>query len=279
MKWSGVGTAARSRRAARARGRRRARSVITSRAASSNRCAQSKPPSGRSQSIGRRLWTMLPLRRSARRARATAPVAAPRSKWYSNGFSALIESCTTGTSASGNSVREHRPRAVIEAPAVVVEPDPARLHHLDHLARDVGRAGRRILDREQLVGEAVEVVDRARPRHRGHRGRVRCTSGPRSRGPPAAAAPTAPRPATPRCTGCAPGCSSGCRARRTWPASSATSTRLRVATATTRPCLRHPAPHAPRPRGQAERTARRAEALLDRVAQGRLRVGRQRRAK
>ena len=58
-------------------------------------------------------------------------------------------------------VGEHRPGAVVEAPAVVVEPDPDRVDELGDLGGQLGRAGRRVLEREQLVGKAVEVVDGA----------------------------------------------------------------------------------------------------------------------
>src|SRR5690349_23748134 len=46
----------------------------------------------------------------------------------------------------------------------VVEADPRRLDDLGDLLGDVGRAGGRVGDREKCVGEAVEVVDRARDR-------------------------------------------------------------------------------------------------------------------
>ena len=60
-------------------------------------------------------------------------------------------------------VAQHRPRAVIDAPAVDVEADPRRLDDLGDLVGQFGQPGRRVLDVEQLLGEAVEVVDRARP--------------------------------------------------------------------------------------------------------------------
>ncbi len=72
----------------------------------------------------------------------------------------------------GEHVHQHRPRAVIEAPGVPVEADPRRLGDLGHLGGQVGIARCRVLDREQLVGEAVEVVDRPRLGHRCDRGRV-----------------------------------------------------------------------------------------------------------
>ena len=72
----------------------------------------------------------------------------------------------------GIHVREDGPRAVVDAPAVVVEPDPLRCSDLRHLGGDLGcpRAG--VLDREQLVGEPEEVVDRTRRLHGGDRGGV-----------------------------------------------------------------------------------------------------------
>ena len=59
-------------------------------------------------------------------------------------------------------VHEHRPGAVIDAPAVDVEADPRGIDDVGDLARELRVAGRRILEREELVGEAVEVVDRLR---------------------------------------------------------------------------------------------------------------------
>jgi hypothetical protein len=69
----------------------------------------------------------------------------------------------------GKGMAQHRPGAMVDAPAFVVEPHPLRLDDLRDLSRDIGRARGRIVDREQLVREAVEVVDRARARHRRHR--------------------------------------------------------------------------------------------------------------
>ena len=72
----------------------------------------------------------------------------------------------------GEHVGEHAPGAVVEAPAVVILPDPRRLDGLGDLTRQVGQAGRRVVEGEQLGREAVEVVDRARRGHRRHRGGV-----------------------------------------------------------------------------------------------------------
>jgi ketosteroid isomerase-like protein len=72
----------------------------------------------------------------------------------------------------GEHVGEHRPGAVVEAPAVVVLPDPDRRRDLGHLGGELGRAGGGVLEREQLVGEAVEVVDGPRALHGRHRGSV-----------------------------------------------------------------------------------------------------------
>ena len=65
----------------------------------------------------------------------------------------------------GEGVHEHRPGAVVDAPAVVVEADPRRLRRARRSPRPArGRPGAGYSHREQLVGEAVEVVDRPRLR-------------------------------------------------------------------------------------------------------------------
>ena len=46
--------------------------------------------------------------------------------------------------------------------ADVVQPDPRRLDDIGHLFGDVRRAGGGVLHCEQLLGEAVEIVDGAR---------------------------------------------------------------------------------------------------------------------
>ena len=62
---------------------------------------------------------------------------------------------------------EHRPRPVIETPAVV-ELDVERRQQLLHLACERRVAGRGILDGEQLARKAAEIVNRPRLRHRRH---------------------------------------------------------------------------------------------------------------
>jgi hypothetical protein len=56
--------------------------------------------------------------------------------------------------------------------AVVVEPNPRRFQHLGDLLGQFGITGRRVLDGEQLVREAVEVVDGRGPGHGRDRGGV-----------------------------------------------------------------------------------------------------------
>ena len=63
----------------------------------------------------------------------------PRSKWYSNGFRASIDSCTTGTSAFGTHERAPT-KCAVQAPAVIVEADVHRLDDLGNL-RDQHRQG------------------------------------------------------------------------------------------------------------------------------------------
>jgi len=58
------------------------------------------------------------------------------------------------------------------APAVDVRTDPGRVDDVADLVGEPPKPGRRVLHGEQLRREAVEVVDRARSRHRGDRGRV-----------------------------------------------------------------------------------------------------------
>ena len=56
---------------------------------------------------------------------------------------------------------EHGPGAVVDSPAIFIEPDPRRFGDLGHLLREDRLAWRRILDLEQFAREAVEVVDGA----------------------------------------------------------------------------------------------------------------------
>jgi hypothetical protein len=53
---------------------------------------------------------------------------------------------------------------------VTVAPNPLGLDHLRDLERQIGVSWRRIIEIEQLFGEAIKVVDGPRPRHGGHRG-------------------------------------------------------------------------------------------------------------
>ncbi len=64
-------------------------------------------------------------------------------------------------------MHQHRPRAAIEAPAVVVDPYARQLCDLGDLLREARIAWRRLLDLEELLREAEEVVDRPRAGHRG----------------------------------------------------------------------------------------------------------------
>ena len=63
---------------------------------------------------------------------------------------------------------EYRPRAVIDAPAVVIEPTQTGLTISDLLG-EARRSRRRVLEVEQRLRKPVEVMDRSRRRHRGHR--------------------------------------------------------------------------------------------------------------
>ena len=67
----------------------------------------------------------------------------------------------------GEHVGEHRPGAVVEAPAVVDRARPDRAPRARRPpAASSGRPGAGYSNGEQLLGEAVEVVDGPRPRHR-----------------------------------------------------------------------------------------------------------------
>ena len=72
----------------------------------------------------------------------------------------------------GEHVDQNRPRAVIESPAVGVGTDPHGLDDLGHLLGQLRKSGRRVLHREQLVGESEEVVDGAGLGHGGDGGGV-----------------------------------------------------------------------------------------------------------
>ena len=72
----------------------------------------------------------------------------------------------------GKRVDQHRPGAVVDAPAVDIGADPGGVDHVAHLVGQLGQARRRVLDVEQRLREPVEVVDRPRPRHGGDGGGV-----------------------------------------------------------------------------------------------------------
>src|SRR5437868_14877464 len=61
---------------------------------------------------------------------------------------------------------------MIESPAVIVEADPGRLDDLGNLVRERRIARGWVLNRKQLLGKAVEIVDGLRTRHGGYRRRV-----------------------------------------------------------------------------------------------------------
>ena len=65
----------------------------------------------------------------------------------------------------GEDVCQHRPRPVIEAPAVLVEADLQGRERIGDFLCHLGAAGGRVVEGEQLGREAVEVVDHARPCH------------------------------------------------------------------------------------------------------------------
>ena len=150
MKWSAVGTAWRKSMCSRSSPISSGASVMKAIAASLNRCAQSKPASGWLQSTRRRLCTTLPL----------ATISTPRSR---SGASAAPERDVVGERLVGvdrqlqdgdvgvrKRVHQHRPGAVVDAPAVEVHADPRRLHDLGDLLGQCRVARRRIVDREQL---------------------------------------------------------------------------------------------------------------------------------
>ena len=89
------------------------------------------------QSMRRRLCTMLPLpTMSTPRSRSGASRAPSVEVIVERPCARRCESCRTGMSASGKAWHEHRPGAMVDAPAVVVEPDV----RLDDLARSPRRA-------------------------------------------------------------------------------------------------------------------------------------------
>src|SRR4029453_17048919 len=102
-------------------------------AAPANRCVQSKLPAGVSQSMRRRLWT-------------TFPLPTMSTPWSRSG-------------ARRAPMSRGRPGAVVETPAVPVEADPAWLDGFGDELGDLGVAGCGVVEGEQLIREAVEVVD------------------------------------------------------------------------------------------------------------------------
>ena len=115
----------------------------------------------------------------------------------------------------GKRVREHRPRSVIDAPAVVVEADPHRLDDLRHLLGEAsstpapGTGNRTAPAGIRRSREWCAASASRSPRW------TRCTSAPRRRESRAGAAPTRRRTPMRRCSGCARARSSGCRVRGT----------------------------------------------------------------
>src|SRR6267142_705223 len=69
----------------------------------------------------------------------------------------------------GVRVLEHRPGAVVEPPRFV-QTDLERSEQLADPRRELRLSGRRVLNVEQRLGEAVEIVDRLGAAHRGHGG-------------------------------------------------------------------------------------------------------------
>jgi hypothetical protein len=91
--------------------------------------------------------------------------------WYSKGSSALIDSCKTGMSASGNAwtSTDQAPWSIPQ----LSRSSPSRwLHDVGDLAGQVGIAWRGILHGEEHVGEAVEVVNRLGSGHRRQRRKI-----------------------------------------------------------------------------------------------------------
>ena len=169
---------------------------------------------GGAQSRRPRLWTTFPLAtmstpRSAQRRQACRQVEVVVERLQR--VDGELQHRHVGV---GVDVGQDRPGAVIDAPAVVVEPDPARRGDLGHLGGHLGRARARVLDREEAVGEAEEVVDRARRGHGRDGGGVGVPvrrdaqdgAGPGEGGPE-----RRPRVA---CSGCAPARSWGSRGPR-----------------------------------------------------------------
>ena len=152
----------------------RGRSSISRVACSSKRCAQSKPASGVRPVDAAQVVHDVAAADDQHAARRAAAPAARRARGGTRAAcSALIDSCTTGMSASGNTctstdqVPWSRPQLSWSAPDPVGLARPRRPR-----SASSGSPGAGYSTVEQLAGEAVEVVDGPRPRHRRHRGGV-----------------------------------------------------------------------------------------------------------
>ena len=93
-----------------------------------------------------------PLSRSARQLRAERDVVVERLR-------RVDRQLHDGDVGVGEHVHQHRPGAVVEPPAVEVAADPRRLDDLGDLLGKLAAAGCGVSHREELVGEAEEVVD------------------------------------------------------------------------------------------------------------------------
>ena len=60
----------------------------------------------------------------------------------------------------GEGMDQNRPGAVVEAPTVVIEPDPGGLGDLGDLFGEGDVTRRRVLHGEEFIGEPVEIVNR-----------------------------------------------------------------------------------------------------------------------
>ena len=65
----------------------------------------------------------------------------------------------------GKHVSQDRPRAVIDPPRRVIERYDGRLRDLGHLAREIWRTRSGVVEVEEFLREAVEVVDDSRLSH------------------------------------------------------------------------------------------------------------------
>ena len=170
---------------------------------------------GRPGSMSPRLWTTLPLPTTSTPRRATARAGRP-ARGGTRGLAGVDRQLHDRDIRVGEGVHEHRPCAVIDAPAVVVEAHPHGCR-LGDLLGSAGSPGAGY-DLEQLVGEAVEVVDGA--------GRAMAVTAEalmyqwaETTRMPRGAGDLRPKARHARCSGCARARSWGCRVRRTRPAS------------------------------------------------------------